>query len=103
MLIEENPGPSNIGSMCWRLPLVQKFICERFEVSCNISYIAQPLKHLGSRYLKAACALDHWMEEKGQGWYTTSRPRIFTVVKKEGMLLPYFPLFEVLNHSIRQA
>jgi hypothetical protein len=44
MLVEEGPGQSNMASRCWRLPLIQKLIGKRFEVFCNISNIAQPLK-----------------------------------------------------------
>lgn len=43
--IEEGPVKAGFSGACWRSPMVQQRICERFGVYSHVFYIAQWLKH----------------------------------------------------------
>ena len=44
-LIEEGPVKAGFSGACWRSPMVQQMIFERFGVYYNVFYIAQLLKN----------------------------------------------------------
>ena len=52
-LIEEGPVKAGFSGACWRSPMIQQMISERFGVYYNVFYIAQLLKNLGFSYQKA--------------------------------------------------
>ena len=49
-LIEEGPVKAGFGGACWRSPMIQQLIYERFGAYYNVFYIAQLLKNLGFSY-----------------------------------------------------
>jgi transposase len=69
-LIEEGPVKAGFSGACWRSPMIQQLICERFDVFYNVFYIAQLLKNLGFSFQKAAFVSDHLDEHKRQAWRT---------------------------------
>ena len=82
-LIEAGPVQAGFASACWRSPMIQPLIYERFSVYDNVFSIAQLLKHLGFSYQKAACVSDHLNEAKRQEWCTTTWPQILTLAKAQ--------------------
>ena len=58
-LIEEGPVKAGFSGACWRSPMIQQMIYDRFGVYYNVFYIAQLLKNLGFSYQKAAFVSDH--------------------------------------------
>ena len=46
-LIEEGPVKAGFSGACWRSPMMQQLIYDRFGVLYNVFYIAQLLKNLG--------------------------------------------------------
>src|SRR5439155_1014228 len=75
-LIEEGPVKAGVSGACWRSPMIQKRMCDRFGVFSNVFSIAQWLQNLGLSCHKAACISDHRDEEKRQAWRTTTWPQI---------------------------
>ena len=63
-LIEEVPVKAGFSGACWRSPMIQRLIYDRFGVYYNVFYIAQLLKNLGFSYQKAAFISDHLNEQK---------------------------------------
>jgi transposase len=49
-LIDEGPLKAGLSSACWRSPMIQQLIYDRFGVFYNIFSIAQLLKNLGFSY-----------------------------------------------------
>jgi transposase len=80
-LIEEGPGQAGFASACWRSPLLQQLISERFGVFYNVFYLAQLLKPLGLSSPKAAVVSDHLNEAKRQEWCRTTWPPMLTVAQ----------------------
>ena len=86
-LLDEGPVQAGFASACWRSPMIQQLIHERFGVYYNVFYIAQLLKHLGFSYQKATFVSDHLNDEKRQEWCHTTWPQILTMAKAKSALL----------------
>jgi transposase len=80
-LIDEGPVKAGFTSACWRSPMIQQLIYERFGVFYHVFSLAQFLKHLGCSYQKAAFVSEHLNEAKRQEWCTTTWPQILTWAK----------------------
>ena len=86
-LIDEGPVKTGFRGACWRSPMIQQVIYDRFGVFYNVFYIAQLLKNLGFSYQKAAFVSDHLDEAKRQVWRTTTWPQILRRAKERQALL----------------
>jgi transposase len=103
-LIAEGPVKAGFPSACWRSPMIQQLIDERFGVFYNVFSMAQLLKPLGVSYQKAACVSDHLHAEKRQVWCTTTWPQIVTAAKAQAALLLFgeeasFPQWGTLSYT----
>jgi len=54
-LLEEGPGKAGCSGACWRSPMMQRLMYDRFGVLYNVFSIAQWLKNLGFSFQTAAC------------------------------------------------
>jgi transposase len=104
MLIEEGPVKAGFSGACWRSPMIQQLIYDRFGVYYNVFYIAQLLKNLGFSYQKAAFVSDHLNEQKRQEWRTTTWPQILRLTKERKALLLFgdeasFPQWGTLTYT----
>jgi transposase len=103
-LIDEGPLKAGFSSACWRSPMIQQVIYDRFGVFYNIFYIAQLLKNLGFSYQKAAFVSDHLNEAKRHEWCTTTWPQILRLAKAQHALLLFgdeasFPQWGTLSYT----
>jgi len=103
-LIEEGPVKAGFSGACWRSPMIQQLIYERFGVYYNVFYIAQLLKNFGFSYQKAAFVSDHLNEAKRQEWCTTTWPHIFRLAQARHALLLFgdeasFPQWGTLTYT----
>jgi transposase len=103
-LIEEGPVKAGFSGACWRSPMIQQMISERFGVSSNVFYIAQLLKNLGFSYQKAAFVSDHLNEQKRQEWRTKTWPQMLRLAKERKALLLFgdeasFPQWGTLTYT----
>ena len=58
-LITEGPAKAGFPGACWRSPMIQALIFEKFGVSYSVHYISQLLKNMGFSYQKAKFVADH--------------------------------------------
>ena len=103
-LIEEGPVKAGFSGACWRSPMIQQLIYERFGVYYNVFYIAQLLKNLGFSYQKAAFVSDHLNEVKRQEWRTQTWPQILRLAQARHALLLFgdeasFPQWGTLTYT----
>lgn len=75
-LIAEGPVKAGGSAACWRSPLIQPLLDDRFGVFDNVFYISQVLKELGFRSQKAAVVSAHRDAGKRDEWCTTTWPQI---------------------------
>jgi len=86
-LIDEGPVKAGFSGACWRSPMMQQLIYDRFGVFSNVFSIAQLLKNLGFSFQKAALVSDHLDKDKRQAWRTTPWPQILRRAKERKALL----------------
>jgi transposase len=103
-LIDEGPLKAGFSSACWRSPMIQQLIYDRFGVFYNVFDIAQLLKNLGFSYQKAAFVSDHLDEGKRHIWCTTTWPQMLRRAKERQALLLFgdeasFPQWGTLSYT----
>jgi transposase len=103
-LLDEGPAKAGFSGACWRSPMSQQLICDRFGVFYNVFYIAQLLKQLGFSYQKAAFVSDHLDEAKRTAWRTTTWPQILRRATAQKALLLFgdeasFPQWGTLTYT----
>jgi transposase len=103
-LIDEGPVKAGFSGACWRSPMIQQLIYDRFGVFYNVFYIAQLLKNLGFSFQKAAFVSDHLDEDKRKAWRTTTWPQILRLAKARKALLLFgdeasFPQWGTLTYT----
>jgi transposase len=103
-LIDAGPSKAGFSGACWRSPMIQQLIHDRFGVFYNVFYIAQLLKTLGFSFQKAAFVSDHLDEAQRQAWRTTTWPQILRRAKARKALLLFgdeasFPQWGTLTYT----
>jgi transposase len=103
-LIEEGPVKAGFSGACWRSPMIQQLIYDRFGVLYNVFYIAQLLKNLGFSFQKAAFVSDHLDEHKRAEWRTKTWPKLLRTAQKKKALLLFgdeasFPQWGTLTYT----
>jgi transposase len=103
-VIEEGPVQAGFSGACWRSPMIQQWIYDRFGILYNVFYIAQLLKNLGFSYQKAAFVSDHLDEAKRNAWCTTTWPQLVPLAKERRALLLFgeeasFPQWGTLTYT----
>lgn len=87
-IITMGPVAAGYPGACWRSPMIQHLIHERFGVFYSVGYIVQLLKNMGFSYQKARFVSDHKDPEKRAEWLRTGWPEILQVAKqKEARIL----------------
>jgi len=102
--IEAGPPACGFSGACWRSPMIQQFIKDRFVVSYSVFYIAELLKNLGFSYQKAAFVSDHLDEVARQRWRTRLWPEIVQQAREHKALLLFgdevsFPQWGTLSYT----
>jgi transposase len=103
-LIDEGPVKAGFSGACWRSPMIQQVIYDRFGVFYNVFYIAQLLKNLGFSYQKAAFVSAHLDAGTRTAWCTTTWPQILRLAKERQALLLFgdeasFPQWGTLTYT----
>jgi len=103
-LLEAGPPACGFSGACWRSPMIQQLIKERFGVSYSVFYIAQLLKNLGFSYQKAAFVSDHLDEVARKRWRTRGWPAILRQAREQKALLLFgdeasFPQWGTLTYT----
>ena len=103
-LIEDGPEKAGFIGNCWRSPMVQELIHERFDVVYSVYYIAELLKNMGFSYQKAKFVSDHLNEEKRAQWLAETWPKMMALAKEKNAYLLFgdeasFPQWGTLTYT----
>ncbi len=103
-LIEAGPPACGFSGACWRSPMIQQLIKERFAVQYSVFYIAELLKHLGFTYQKAAFVSDHLDEVARQRFCRRVWPEMVRLARAKKALLLFgdeasFPQWGTLSYT----
>jgi transposase len=85
--IKAGPQAAGYTSGCWRTPMIQDLIQNRFGVSYHPHYLSTLLHNLGFSYQKARFVSDHLNEAKRLEWGQSKWPRILRQARQRKALL----------------
>src|SRR5438552_542233 len=86
-LIDLGPTACGFSSGCWRSPMIQQLIHQKFGIFYSVFYIAQLLRSLGFSYQKAKFVADHLDEEKRQLWQRKTFAQALDLARQQGAYL----------------
>lgn len=103
-LLDAGPHACGLSGACWRSPMIQQLIKERFGVSYSVFYIAELLSNLGFSYQKAAFVSDHLNEIERQRFRKYTWPQILRLARARQALLLFgdeasFPQWGTLTYT----
>ncbi len=82
-IITEGPAAAGFPGACWRSPMIQALIYEKFGVFYSVHYIVQLLKNMGFSYQKAKFVSDHKDPEKRKQWLEKTWPEIIKLAAEK--------------------
>ena len=103
-IIDKGPAEAGFLSNCWRSPMIQHLICEKFGISYSVYYINQLLKNMGFSYQKARFISDHLDEEARKQWLSKTWPEILALANKKSAYILFgdeasFPQWATLSYT----
>jgi transposase len=103
-IIEAGPQAAGFSAACWRSPMIQHLIHEKFGVFYSVHYISQLLKNMGFSYQKARFVSDHLDEIKRKHWMSVTWPEILKLAKDKGAHILFgdeasFPQWGTLTYT----
>jgi len=103
-LISQGPQKSGFPGACWRSPMIQWLIYEKFGVEYSVYYIPQLLKNMGFSYQKAKFVADHKDPEKRKEWLEQKWPEILKLAEKKNAYILFgdeasFPQWDSLTYT----
>lgn len=81
-IIEKGPSEAGFPGNCWRSPMIQHLIHQRFGVFYSVHYISELLRNMGFSFQKARFVSDHLNEEARWQWLTETWPEIIEKAKQ---------------------
>ena len=82
-LIKEGPEKLGFPGSCWRTPMLQHLIKERFGVFYSVKYLSEYLKSLGFSYQKAKFVADKADVDKRLTWLNETWPKIMETANQK--------------------
>jgi len=103
-IITMGPVAAGYPGACWRSPMIQHLIHERFGVFYSVGYIVQLLKNMGFSYQKARFVSDHKDPEKRKEWLEKTWPEIVKDAKQKNACILFgdeasFPQWGTLTYT----
>jgi transposase len=103
-IIDKGPTEAGFLSNCWRSPMIQRLIYEKFGIFYSVHYISQLLKNMGFSYQKARFVSDHLDEEARKQWLSNTWPEILALAQKKNAYILFgdeasFPQWGTLSYT----
>jgi Transposase and inactivated derivatives len=103
-MIDAGPQKAGFSGGCWRSPMIQYLIFQKFGASYSVKYINQLLDKIGFSYQKARFESDHLNPSKRQEWLEKTWPEALAVAKQKNACLLFgdeasFPQWGTLTYT----
>jgi transposase len=103
-IIDQGPAQAGFIGNCWRSPMIQQLIWDKFGVSYSVHYISQLLKNMGFSYQKARFVSDHLDEKARENWLSTTWPQILALAENKNAYILFgdevsFPQWGTLSYT----
>ncbi len=99
-------GPEAVGfpGACWRTPMLQHLIKEKFGVFYNAHYLSSLLKNMGFSYQKAKFIASKQDKEARKEWLKKTWPEIIALAKRKNSYVLFgdeasFPQWGTLSYT----
>jgi transposase len=104
VIIDKGPAAAGFLSNCWRSPMIQDLIYEKYGIFYSVHYISQLLKNMGFTYQKARFVSDHLDEEARKQWLSKTWPEIVALAEKKNAYILFgdeasFPQWGTLSYT----
>jgi transposase len=102
--IDAGPTACGFSAACWRSPMIQHLIFEKFGIFYSVHYLAELLKSLGFSYQKAKFVADHLDEKKRQLWQQKTLADAIELARQQKAYLLFgdeasFPQWGTLSYT----
>ena len=103
-MVEAGPETAGFPGACWRTPMLQEWIWDRFGVLYHVQYLSELLRGLGFSFQKARFVSDHLDEVARQRWQTITFPALVAQAKQTKAWLLFgdeasFPQWGTLSYT----
>lgn len=103
-LIKAGPVKSGFPGACWRSPMIQHLIHEKFNVFYSVKYLSELLRSLGFSFQKAKFVASKQNKETRQEWLEKQWPEILKKADKANAYILFgdecsFPQWGTLNYT----
>jgi transposase len=103
-LLDAGPAKAGLPGNCWRSPMIQYLIQERFGVFYSVRYISELLKSMGYSYQKARFVSGHLDQEAREQWLGSQWPEILKLARRKNAYLLFgdeasFPQWGTLTYT----
>ena len=103
-LINAGPESSGFPGACWRTPLLQHLIQEKFGVLYNVRYISELLKNMGFSFQKAKFVPSQRDKVAREEWLEKTWPEILSLGMRKNAYVLFgdeasFPQWGSLNYT----
>lgn len=103
-IIDNGPAEAGFSANCWRSPMIQNLIYEKYGVFYSVHYISQLLKNMGFSFQKAKFISDHHDPEKRKEWIERTWPEILKLAKEKDACILFgdeasFPQWGSLSYT----
>lgn len=103
-VLDAGPAKAGFGGNCWRSPMIQRLIEQRFGVLYSVHYLSQLLKSLGFSYQKAGFVSDHLDEAARRAWLAQTWPAILALAQAKNACVLFgdeasFPQWGTLTYT----
>lgn len=85
--IASGPQACGFSGGCWRTPMIQELILQRFNVFYNSHYLSEYLKNLGFSFQRATFVATQRDAQARNTWLSQTWPEIFQLQKEKGAYL----------------
>lgn len=79
--VEAGPEAAGFPGACWRSPMIQEWMWDRFQVLYSVQYLSELLRNLGFSFQKARFVADHLDEVARHRWQTVTFPALVAQAK----------------------
>lgn len=103
-IIDAGPQKAGFNGGCWRSPMIQHLIYEKFNKFYSAKYISQLLRNIGFSFQKARFESDHLDAVKRQEWLDKTWPEALRIAKQKNAYLLFgdeasFPQWGTLSYT----
>lgn len=103
-LLDGGPSKAGFSGNCWRSPMIQRLLEQRFGVLYSVRYLSELLKAMGFRYQKACFVSDHLNARKRDEWLKQTWPQIQALAQEKNAQVLFgdeasFPQWGTLSYT----